>query len=177
MCGGKEPPASNSSPGTFPESPTQPLSEHSQYQKHFNCKERSPWLENPPGHGVRLWRAARACTFQNRLQMVADKIKKHQLGKHAHLKRISTVFSPLSPFFCHLLAAVCSSFLGKEARQWWVQSRIPLLSEDRVNHTSPLFCYTGRVQSVIKIFFLPSLWILFVGIIGILQNIHRLSRF
>lgn len=50
----KSPPASNSSPGTFPESPTQPLSEHSQYQNHSNCKEQSPWLEDPPGHCVRF---------------------------------------------------------------------------------------------------------------------------
>lgn len=85
MCGGKQPPASNSSPGTFPESPTQPLSEHSQYQKHSNCKKRSLWLENPPGHSVWSWRTASAYTFQNWLQMVADKKKKkYQVGKHAH---------------------------------------------------------------------------------------------
>lgn len=77
----RSPPASNSSPGTFPESPTQPLSEHSQYQNHSNCKEQSPWLEDPPGHSVRFWRTASAYTFRNCLQMVADKIKQKKKEK------------------------------------------------------------------------------------------------
>lgn len=49
MCGGKEPPACTTSPGTHPESPTQSLSEHCQQQTHSNCKEWSPWLESGGG--------------------------------------------------------------------------------------------------------------------------------
>lgn len=140
---GKSPPASNSSPGTLAESPTQSLSEHSQYQKHSNCKERSPWLENTPGHRVLSWRTARAFTFQNWLQMIPHNIKKKKkkLSSGENMRMYfgptlgtcfrdevdqckNTAFYPASRFFFFLfffaicLTPVCNSLLGRNALEY-----------------------------------------------------------